>query len=181
MWQDVKSELRDVCTSRPQPLDKKYLFSVNGDLTWRRGLFLKSTSSSLCLNDFRYKCECLRGSAARSRSVPWKAAGNVLAGGEQLSVPFYFLVCHQNCTKQISVKMKGGSMRKNPWIIISDINMWYIMSLCVNNSFVGQIRSISLNSNSTFKKYSWRVTCTFHVGFIYREPPYRTQVISRNR
>lgn len=27
MWQDVKSELRDACTSQPLPLGKKYLFS----------------------------------------------------------------------------------------------------------------------------------------------------------
>lgn len=36
MWQDVKSELRDVCTSQPQPLGKKYLFSwaARSKLLW---------------------------------------------------------------------------------------------------------------------------------------------------
>lgn len=36
MWQDVKSELRDVCTSQPQPLGEKYLFSraARSKLLW---------------------------------------------------------------------------------------------------------------------------------------------------
>lgn len=67
MWQDVKSELRDVCTSQPQPLGKKYLFSwaarfqllwatrrgagqtiysINFNLTLRNRQYLESISSN---------------------------------------------------------------------------------------------------------------------------------------
>lgn len=68
MWQDVKSELRDVCTSQPQPLGKKYLFSwaarskllwathrgvvqtffsINFNHTLRKKQFLESISSKM--------------------------------------------------------------------------------------------------------------------------------------
>lgn len=96
MWQYVKSELRDVCSSQPQPFGKKYLFSwaARSKLLWAWGAGGGATISSINFN------------LNLRKGHSWKALVQIW-------------MSQWNCNKSLRGFKAQRSSRHNSWVWIS--------------------------------------------------------------